>query len=346
VAHSQITEHVAKTKRHTTFYLAAGPQDGPLLLFVHGWPELSHSWRHQLPVFAGLGFRVVAPDMRGYGRSSTYPAHSDYALEHIVADMVELLDHLGAKRAVWVGHDWGSPVVWNLASHHPDRCHGAANLCVPYGGLDRGWDSILSLVDRRIYPEAQFPYGQWEYIRFYEENFAKATQTFEAHPYNTVRALFRQGNPADQGKPARTAYVRQKGGWFGGANAAPEFPHDPDVASEEDLLTYAAALDRSGFFGPDSWYMNNEANAAYASRAVNGGVLTMPVLFLGAQYDYTCETHTSRLAEPMRALCKDLTFKMLRCGHWMAQEKPLEVNAALAQWLATKLPEVWPQAKG
>ena len=115
-----VTEHVAQSARHSTFYLACGPVDGPPMIFVHGWPELSSSWRHQLPCFGALGFRAIAPDMRGYGGSSVYPRHEDYALEHAVADMLELLQSLGRERAVWVGHDWGSPVVWSLASHHPE----------------------------------------------------------------------------------------------------------------------------------------------------------------------------------------------------------------------------------
>jgi len=82
-----VTEHVVETDRHRTFYLACGAEDGPLIVFVHGWPELSVSWRHQLPCFASLGFRAIAPDMRGYGRSSVYARHEDYALEHSVADM-------------------------------------------------------------------------------------------------------------------------------------------------------------------------------------------------------------------------------------------------------------------
>ena len=91
---STITEHVAKSARHTTFYLAAGPREGPPIVFLHGWPELSRSWRHQLPCFGGLGFRAVAPDLRGYGRSSKYSTHADYAQEHIVADMLELFPAL------------------------------------------------------------------------------------------------------------------------------------------------------------------------------------------------------------------------------------------------------------
>jgi len=343
VAATSITEHMATTPRHSTFYLAAGPMDGPPIIFVHGWPELSISWRHQLPCMAGLGFRVIAPDMRGYGRSGVYRTHADYAQEHIVADMIDLLDALGVEKAVWVGHDWGSPVVWNIASHHPERCQAVASLCVPYYTLERGLEAILPLIDRSVYPADKFPVGQWEYMRFYEENFDKARRTFDANPYNTAKAMFRKGSAAGLGKPSRTALVRQDGGWFGGADAAPDVPRDGDVVSEEDLCAYASALQRNGFFGPDSWYMNHAANAAYAARAVQDGRLDMPVLFLAALYDYTCESVSSRLAEPMKSRCSDLTTHTIACGHWMAQEKPMEVNAALTRWLATKVPNFWPK---
>ncbi len=88
---TEIGAGFVNTARHTTHYLAAGPEDGPLLIFVHGWPELSLTWRHQLPVFGGLGFRAIAPDLRGYGRSSVYSRFEDYAQEQVVADMLELL---------------------------------------------------------------------------------------------------------------------------------------------------------------------------------------------------------------------------------------------------------------
>ena len=119
-----VTEHTTRTARHTTFHQACGREDAPPIIFVHGWPELSISWRHQLPCFASLGFRAIAPDMRGYGRSSVYPKYEDYALANSVHDMLELLAALGHEQAIWVGHDWGSPVVWSLASHHPQRCRG------------------------------------------------------------------------------------------------------------------------------------------------------------------------------------------------------------------------------
>ncbi|MBS0548084.1 MAG: alpha/beta hydrolase [Proteobacteria bacterium] len=335
-----VTEHTVKSARHTTGYLACGAEDAPLLVFVHGWPELSLSWRHQLPAFAALGFRCVAPDMRGYGRSNTYTRHADFAQEEIVADMLELLAALGRDKAVWIGHDWGSPVVWNIAAIHPDKVVGVASLCVPY--LSQGFtlETVVPLVDRALYPEAEYPAGQWDYQVFYEESFDKVHPVLEANVRNTVKALFRKGNPALVGKPSRNAVVRRQGGWFGGG-ACPDLPRDSDVITEQDLDAYTAALTRNGFFGPDAWYMNHKANGAYAKRAQNGGKLAMPVLFLHGAYDTTCETMTSRLAEPMRRDCADLTEVVVKSGHWMAQEKPVEVNAALAKWLAVRLPAYW-----
>ena len=339
-----ITEHTIKTSRHTTSYLAAGPEDGPLVIFVHGWPELSISWRHQLPALAALGFRAIAPDMRGYGRSSVYPHHNDYAQEQIVRDMVEVIDALGREKAVWVGHDWGSPVVWNFASHHPDRCHAVANLCVPYYTIERGLEHTLTLVDRDLYPADEFPAGQWDYMRYYEESFAEAIAPMDANVHAFMKLLFRKGAPEGEGQRAFTATARRNHGMLGGS-VVPDLPRDHDVVTEEDLSIYVAALERTGFYGPSSWYMNHRANAEYANTARNGGYLDMPVLFLAARYDYVCECTHSRLAEPMRTYCRHLTEATIRSGHWMAQEKPIEVNAALVKWLATAVPGVWPQPK-
>jgi pimeloyl-ACP methyl ester carboxylesterase len=176
-----VTEHTVDAGAPApTFYLAAGPEDGPLVIFVHGWPELSISWRHQLPALGALGFRAVAPDMRGYGRSYIPSRAEEVAHEHTTADLIGLLDALrggaarawssvlslcttvhpqlhtdsriysvplflkrscertlGSARAVFVGHDWGSPIVWSLAAHHPQRVAALASLCV--GCSSQGW---------------------------------------------------------------------------------------------------------------------------------------------------------------------------------------------------------------
>jgi pimeloyl-ACP methyl ester carboxylesterase len=336
-----ITDHAVKTPRHTSFYLACGARDGTPVIFLHGWPELSISWRHQLPCLAALGFRAIAPDMRGYGRSTVHPRREDYALEHIVTDMIELLDNLGYERAIWVGHDWGSPVVWGIASHCPERCHGVASLCVPY--FPRGFSAAMAieLIDRSVYPASEFPAGQWDYQLYFQENFERACAVFEANVEATAKAHFRKGDPAGKGKPARSAFMRRDGGPFGGRSEAPDLPRDADIVSETDLSVYVAALSRNGFRGPLSWYMNHDANRAWHDSCVNGGRLEMPVLLLHAAYDYTCETINSRFAEPMRANCVDLTEAVARTGHWMAQEDPVTVNAVLTRWIANKLPAVW-----
>ena len=118
--------------RHTTHYWEAGPADGPLMIFVHGWPEIGLLWRAQTEAFASEGSRCVAPDMRGYGGSSAPDAPEADALRDVVQDMVELHDRLGARSAIWVGHDLGSPVVGALAAHHAKRSRGVVFASVPY----------------------------------------------------------------------------------------------------------------------------------------------------------------------------------------------------------------------
>lgn len=336
-----VLEHVLCRPGHTTAYLSCGRPEGVPVIFVHGWPELGLSWRHQLPALAALGFHAIAPDMRGYGRSTVHAQIDDYALAHSVADMIALLDALGSERAVWVGHDWGAPVVWSIAQHHPDRCHGVASLCVPY--LPQGFspETIIPLSDRQLYPQDSLPAAQWDYQLFYRERFHDATAAFEKDIRNTVRALFRSGSPDGMGKPARTAFVRAQGGWFGPGQGAPALPRDPLVLSEQDEHAYVAALERNGFSGPDSWYMNAQANEAFAAQSRANWHLQMPVLFLHARYDAVCETLRSSLAAPMRAHCADLSEAVVASGHWMAQERPIDVNAALVRWLAQRLPHTF-----
>ena len=329
-----ITEHTVDSTRHRTAYLRAGAESDPLVVLAHGWPERAISWRHQITRLAELGYFVVAPDMRGYGNSELHTERRDYALEEIVGDMLELLDHHGRTSAIWIGHDWGSPVVWSIASHHPDVTDAVASLCVPYFPNGFTLDNLVALVDRDIYPADQFPAGQWEYFLFYREQFERAHQTLEANTSNTVKALFRRSNPDAIGQPAALAFTRIRNGWFGSANEAPDLPMDADVLDRASFDIYVEGLTRNGFAGPGSWYVNDELNAEYARRSVGNGRLAMPVLFIHARYDLVCETILSRLADPMRASCDRLTEAIVDSGHWMAQEQPAAVNMALQTWLS------------
>lgn len=127
----------------------------------------------------------------------------------------------------------------------------------------------------------------------------------------------------------------------GSGALAPDLPRDEAVISAAEESAYVAALTRNGFKGPDSWYVNAECNTAFAEKARERWRLKMPVLFLHAAYDPICETLKSRLAEPMRQWCDDLEEVVVASGHWMSQEKPIEVNAALCQWLARKVTAAW-----
>jgi pimeloyl-ACP methyl ester carboxylesterase len=113
---TEIARKTLNTPRHRTVWMEQGPASGPLMIFLHGWPELGLVWRLQLDHFAGLGWRCVAPDMRGYGGSSVPATTASYAVSELVTDMSELHDALGGAPAVWVGHDWGSAVAWSMAS--------------------------------------------------------------------------------------------------------------------------------------------------------------------------------------------------------------------------------------
>lgn len=328
--------YTIETERHRTVYLESGPPDGPLMIFIHGWPELGMVWHLQLKHFSSAGWRCIAPDMRGYGKSSVPEKISDYQLREIVHDMTELHDLLGAKPAVWIGHDWGSPVVWAMASHHAQRCLAVINLCVPY--FSRGFvlSSLLPLVDRNLYPAEKYPAGQWDYFLFYRENFRQASQDFEADIASTIALLYRTGAPEAVGSPAITASIREKGGWFGLQHRAPQMPVDTAMLSHADYDTIVSAFKQTGFNGADSWYMNDEPNSAYAAEAPNFGRLELPVLFLHANWDATCDTVHSPLAVPMRQDCFDLTELTIEGGHELQLEKPTEVNAAIDGWLYSK----------
>ena len=207
-----LQERTLVTSRHRTAWLEAGPESGPLMVFVHGWPELGLVWRAQLERFAALGFRCVAPDMSGYGRSSIPTAIAAYALREIVGDMVELHSALGGSPAIWVGHDLGSPVVWSLASHHPRLCRAVVNLCVPY--LARGFalPTLGALVDRQLYPEANYPVGQCNYWLHHREDFSSATRGYEGDVERTLGLLFRRATSRSVGRPALTATARARSG--------------------------------------------------------------------------------------------------------------------------------------
>jgi pimeloyl-ACP methyl ester carboxylesterase len=322
-----------ETPRHHTAWIETGPPDGPLMIFVHGWPQIGLLWAAQLNYFAETGWRCIAPDMRGYGESSVPATLEAYAMHEVVADMLELHDALGGSSAVWVGHDWGSPVVASIAAQHPGRCRGAALISVPYFPRGFAASNLLPLVDRTLYPADRHPVGQWDYILFYHENFDQAAADLEADIDATVASVFRSGSADTIGKPSPTATVRSRGGRFGAAHRAPSTPRDPSMMSQAQFDALTQAFRRTGFRGAGAWYMNDQTNTAYAETAPDGGRLNLPVLFLNGLWDPICDVSRSPLGQPMRDACADLTITNLNGGHWLMLERSAEVNEAIGAWL-------------
>ena len=324
-----------QTQRHRTAWLESGPADGPLMIFIHGWPEIGLLWQRQLRHFASLGWRCVAPDMRGYGSSSVPGDIASYTIREIVSDMVELHDALGRTPTVRVGHDWGAPIAWSMASHHPERCRSVVGLSVPYIARGFALPNLVPLVDRSLYPAAEYPVGQWDYCLFYQERFGEAARIIESDIAGAFSALYRPGSPAAVGKPAITADVRAKGGWFGSDPLPPADPAGTILAPDE-FTGLVDAFTATGLSGADAWYMNDAANIAFAKEATGFGRLELPALFLHGAWDTVCETIRSRLADPMRADCGDLTEVTIEAGHMLMVERPDAVNHAIETWLRDK----------
>ncbi|WP_404326672.1 alpha/beta fold hydrolase [Aerophototrophica crusticola] len=234
-------------------YLELG--EGPPVLLCHGWPELAYSWRRQMKPLAQAGYRVVAPDMRGFGLTDAPDDLYAYGMLHKVGDMVALVGALGADSAVVVGHDWGAPVAWHCALYRPDLFRGVAGLSVPYS--PRGSQSLPSLL------------GKMGLTRFYMMYFQEpgvAEADLERDPYQVQRRLLvgASGYGVKHGKswPA----IIPPG--MGLLDASPEADTLPDWLSEEDLDTYGKTYARTGYRGGLNWYRNMdrdwELNAPWA----------------------------------------------------------------------------------
>jgi pimeloyl-ACP methyl ester carboxylesterase len=331
-----LTDTTFSSPRHSTHYWEAGPTDGPLMIFLHGWPQIGLVWRAQIEAFASEGWHCIAPDMRGYGGSSAPAASEAYAIEKIVDDMVELHDHLGASPAIWVGHDLGSPVVGALAAHHAERSRGVVFISVPYAPQAFALPSLLPLVDRELYPANQYPDGQWDYYRFYLTHFEQTVTDFNADIPASLAAIYRSGNPDSVGKVYRSAIITRNGGWFGSERHAPAVQADPALWPHADFLSMVETFRVTGFQPGNSWYLNDSVNIAYACAAPDGGRLRQPVLFINGDFDGLCDITHNRFGEPMRSACQDLTVTNLPSGHWLPLERKAEVIEAARSWLKTK----------
>ncbi len=336
MAAATLASRTFDTPRQSTHYLECGPAQGPLMIFLHGWPGIGAMWRAQMDAFAADGWHCVAPDLRGFGRSSAPHAIDAYAIEEVVADMAALHEHLGGKPAIWVGHDWGSVVAADLAAHEPKRSRGVVLTSLAYLPDGHALRTVVPLVDRTIYPADQYPDGQWDYYRYYTTHFKAAVADLDADPAASLASIFQPGDPRGLGKPSPNALVTRNGGRFGAAHHAPSTRPNPALWPPADFDLLVRGFKARGFRPSCAWYLNDDANLAYAATAPDGGRLTQPVLFVNGDFDQICTITGNRQGEPMRAACADLTLTSLPSGHWLPLERKTELIHIMRAWLQSK----------
>lgn len=184
------------------------------------------------------------------------------------------------------GHDWGCGSVWTFAAHYPEHCIAAAGMCVPYGIIELGLEELVKTVDRDLYPEDQYPYGQWSYQAYYERDFEGASAFFDADIPALLRASRVRGQPGSENEVSPLAHVDKDNGWLGGGDKPdPKFRHIPleftVYESEEQFQEFVAAMEKTGFWPGDAWYSNHAANRKYTlEKRKNEGIIEFPVLFV------------------------------------------------------------------
>ncbi len=295
--------------------------DGPPVVLLHGFPELAFSWRHQLPAFATAGYRAIAPDLRGYGATEKPVAVEAYRMDRLLHDVTGLLDAFDIRQAVFVGHDWGALLAWQLALVHPDRVHGVVCLNIPF--LPRGAREPVSLMRERL--------GNDFYIVNFQDSH-EADKRFASDPRRFINNMMRRGQISrsqfNQLPPERRVISLL-------ATMARDDPGGEPLLDTTELDYYADAFAAGGFTGPINWYRNwsdNWRNSEGIEQEVR-----VPSLFIGATDDVVV---SEQQIEAMRPHVPDLEVHMIDgCGHWTQQEQPDITNRLILDWLSRRFPD-------
>jgi pimeloyl-ACP methyl ester carboxylesterase len=293
--------------------------DGPAVVFCHGFPDLAHGWHHQLGAVAAAGFRVIAPDMRGYGGSSCPQPVSAYTLGELTGDLVALLDALAIDSAVFVGHDWGGFVTWGMPVLHPTRVRGVAAACTPYMPFP-DVATHLAVVEG----EVERQYVAW----FQQEGVAEAFM--DQHVREIMGKIMRTAPPLEEVIAAVIVDGKLNMNPFYNLEAVPDL--GAPLLSDEDFAYYVEAFSRTGFRGGINWYRNIDHNAqVYPEVGVRP--VDIPCLMLTADRDPALRPE---MAADMPERCSNLEMHLIeRAGHWVQQEQPAAFNRHLLGWLQT-----------
>lgn len=295
--------------------------EGPLIILCHGFPECWYSWRHQLPAFAKAGFRAVAPDLRGYGRSDRPEEVEKYTIFDDIGDMLGLVDALGGGSAVIAGHDIGATIAWEAALLRPDRFRAVIALSAPF--RPRGFGTTVP-------PTTLMP--QTEDAIFYQ--LFLQTPEAEAALGHDLRRTFRSQFYALSGdRPAAT------GDGFAGGMMPRKGALLPDPASlpawvtESDIDVYVKEYTRSGLHGPLAWWRNIDRSWEQLAPFV-GAMVTVPALYMAGDRDFVVGAFSQFVQKQAEMVPKLRPLIMLPgCGHWTEQERAPEVNDAMIDFL-------------
>ena len=307
-------------------YYEAGPKsDKPPLILCHGWPELAFSWRHQIKALSEAGIRVIAPDQRGYGATDRPEPVEAYDLEQLTADLAGLLDHLDIDKAIFVGHDWGGFVVWQMPLRHPQRVAGVVGINTPH--VARAPADPIELFRQR--------FGDMMYIVQFQDPAREPDRIFGSRVEQTFDAFMRKPVPSKDDEPAAPPAA--------GVGASPKlnlaFPQmiaaydarfDPraPILSVEEKQVFVDTFTTTGFTGGINWYRNMTRNWQRAEGL--DYTVRVPSLMIMAENDAVLPPSAT---EGMEKIVPDLEKYLVRdSGHWTQQEKPGEVSDKLIEW--------------
>ncbi|MAK62620.1 MAG: epoxide hydrolase [Ponticaulis sp.] len=299
----------------------AGPEDGPLVILVHGWPELWYSWRYQIPALAEAGYRVIVPDMRGYGGSDAPEAIEAYDIHKLTSDVVGLIDAYGREDANLVGHDWGAAVAWYSVLLHPDRFNSLVTMSVPFP--QRG--------NRPPTESLNHAFGDNFYYMLYFQEPGVAEAEFEADPERILKRLY--ASPSTPRVPPEITDPKAAAGGFAGRLGAPT--EHPEWMSPSDLDYYVENFEGSGFHGGINYYRNLDRNWETTPELAEA-TIDIPTLFIAGEKDVVIGGATADQLKasmsPRVTQLEDITLYP-NTGHWVQQEEADRVNADLLAFL-------------
>jgi pimeloyl-ACP methyl ester carboxylesterase len=297
----------------------AGERGAPLVVLAHGFPELAYSWRHQIPALAEAGFHVLAPDQRGYGGSSKPEVVEAYTVVELCADLVGLLDDVGAERAAIIGHDFGAVVAWAAPLLHPGRFAGVAGLSFPPVPRPR---VPTTQAFRKVFGDNFF------YILYFQEA-GPADAELDRDPTTTLRKLMGGiGAGADEAAGLRMLAP----GPEGFIERIPDPGGLPGWLSQAEFDHYVHEFSRNGFTAPLNWYRCFDRNWAL-TETTPAATISVPSLFLGGGADPTLAyTPRHRVGEIVTGDYREVMIE--GAGHWLMEERPAEVNGALLDFLS------------